>query len=170
MKKLILMRHAKAERHGEDDTDQGRALHRKGVAAVKKVGAYLQSEGHRPELIVHSSSKRTTQTAWELCNHIDPQPMTMRLDALYLANPKNILDVIQGTESTVETLMLVGHSPGIADLAVNLAGVNTGDVSAADLRVFPTSAIAILMIDTMNWGSAWNLARTWRRWSRPILP
>lgn len=154
MKKLILMRHARAERKGADGTDQGRVLHRKGINAIAKIGAYLQNEGHRPGLIVHSSAKRTTQTAWELCDILTPQPMTMGLDALYLADPKAILETIQGTESTIDTLMLVGHSPGIADTALAMVDMKTSDVSADALRAFPPAAIAILHIDVTNWGVA----------------
>jgi phosphohistidine phosphatase len=154
MKKLILMRHAKAQRHATDDTDEGRSLHRKGIIAVNKVGAYLQVEGHRPNLIVHSSAKRTTETAFALCDHLNPQPMTMGLDALYLAPPALILDVIQSTESTIDCLMLVGHNPGIADLAVDMADPSNQDISKRTLRAFPTAATAIYHLDIERWSAA----------------
>jgi phosphohistidine phosphatase len=154
MKKLILMRHAKAARHGDDDTDEGRPLHRKGIAALNKVGAYLQAESLRPNLIVHSNAKRTTETAFGLCDHLDPQPMALGFDALYLAASSQILNVIHGTESTINCLMVVGHNPGIADLALDLNDGANSDISLMQLRTFPTSAVAVFQLDIERWSAA----------------
>jgi len=154
MKKLILMRHAKAQRHGDDDTDKGRPLHRKGIAAVNKVGAHLQAEGHRSSLIIHSNAKRTIETAFGLCDYLDPQPMTLGLEALYLASSSQILNVIHGTESTIDNLMVVGHNPGIADLALELNDGSNSDIALMALRAFPPSAVAIFQFDIERWSAA----------------
>jgi phosphohistidine phosphatase len=155
MKKLILMRHARAERHGEDGRDENRALHPKGAAIVKKVGAYLQAEGHRPQLVMHSSAKRTTQTAWGLCECFNPSPMSEGLDALYLATAPDIINIVGRTEPTVETLVIVGHNPGIGDLTMALlADQQTNDISRSDIQAFPPAAFAIFELDIDNWHAA----------------
>jgi len=157
MKKLILVRHARAERHGEDGRDESRALHPKGHTAVDKVGAYLQDEGHKPQLVIHSAAKRTTQTAWGLCECFDPSPMSEGLDALYLAAAHETFDVIERTEDTVETLMIVGHNPGIADLTMQLlAGQPLGNIARSDIQAFPPAAFAVFELDIDQWHGAKN--------------
>ena len=151
MKRLILMRHAKAERHSPDGDDKSRPLHRKGHSDADKIGGFLQEMGVLPSLIIHSTAERTKETAWTVCAHLAPQPMTEGLDSLYLATSDSLLQAIRQTEATVETLMVVGHNPGIADLTLSMIGGATGDVSTAEIMAFPTAALAIIDLPVDDW-------------------
>jgi len=154
MKRLILMRHARAETRGEDGGDKSRALHPKGLTTAQKAGRYLRETGCKPELIIHSSATRTVQTAWALCEELEPAPMTEGLNALYLAAADEVLKVIRHTEPTVNTLIVVGHNPGISDLTINLIDGQASDVSLAEIRAFPPNAFSMFDLDINSWVAA----------------
>ena len=154
MKRLILMRHARAERRGEDGSDEGRALHPKGLTTAQKAGRYLREEGYKPELIIHSNAKRTVQTAWAVCEELKPAPMTEGLNALYLAPAEDVLKIIRRTEPTVNTLIVVGHNPGISDLTINLMDRQASDIPLAEIMAFPPNAFSMFDLDIDHWVAA----------------
>jgi phosphohistidine phosphatase len=80
--------------------------------------------------------------------------MALGFDALYLAAPSQILNVIHGTESTIDSLMVVGHNPGLADLAFEMNDGSNSDISLMQLRAFPTSAVAVFQLDIERWSAA----------------
>ncbi len=113
--RLYLLRHAEAAATGIDWRDTSRELTRGGRAQARAVAEVLA--GQRVELVLCSSAARTRQTA-ELLQL--PAPVRY-LDRLYNAGSRQLLAELAGVEDQVRTVLLVGHAPGIAALAVNLA-------------------------------------------------
>ncbi len=120
MHQLILMRHAKAERARAGLADHERALTPEGGKAAAAMGSRLHAQGVAPDVVLVSSARRTRETleaigAWE------DQPNIEVMDGLYMAPCAQLRDIIRELRETVRSVLVVGHNPGIHDLAVDLA-------------------------------------------------
>src|SRR5947199_2915835 len=119
MLRLLLFRHAKTAREAGGG-DHDRPLTRRGEEDSKRIGRYLTDEQLLADLAIASDSRRTRQTL-DLALEAGNQHPRSRLErAVYLAEPHTLLDVIRRTPVEVRTLMLIGHAPGMADLAALL--------------------------------------------------
>ena len=150
-KRLILLRHAKSAWDNQDIADFDRPLANRGRKAAPIVGAYLARKQYVPELVLCSSAKRASETL-DLTIAGWPKPPTVKkLKSLYLAMPREMLKRLQTAGEAYGSGMLVGHNPGIADLANWL--VQSGDPAAraALSRKFPTSAVAVIDFDVEDW-------------------
>jgi len=150
-RRLLLLRHAKAEPGDPEQGDHERALARRGRRDAKRVGAAMAKRGLAPDQVLCSSARRTRETLDRVLPHL-PAGLALTVDRqLYLASPEEILARIALVEERVRCLLVVGHNPGIAALAEQLAG--RGDSAAlARLRSkFPTGALAELEVDAPRW-------------------
>jgi phosphohistidine phosphatase len=80
------------------------------------------------------------------------QPQVELLDELYGAEPAQLLQIIRMAEATDPArLMLIGHNPGMHELALMLAG--SGDASAKKALEdnLPTAGLAILDFAIDDW-------------------
>ncbi|MEN7342366.1 MAG: histidine phosphatase family protein [Pseudomonadota bacterium] len=141
---LTLLRHAKSEWGLEGLTDKQRPLNRRGERDAPEMGRRLKAAGVRPSLIVCSAAQRTVQTARLFAGAIGfPEEFIHRESALYLASAAGILDLIEQQESTFQNLVVVGHNPGISELAETLSdGLTTH---------MPTAAMLTLQAETDDW-------------------
>ena len=149
---LMLLRHAKAESHGATD-DFERALTERGEDEAARLGRYLKRTGYSPTHAIVSSAKRTTQTFEIVSSNIGGNvPARFERD-LYNATGSELCEVVAGAETT-QTLMIVGHNPGILEVALSLA--QEGDLSDLDrLRSrFPPCALAVLTFSGDDWRDA----------------
>lgn len=141
--KLILMRHAKS---GWDDptlSDHQRGLNPRGQISAPAVGAWLQAKGHLPDLVLSSDPTRTRETWVGL--GIEAEERFLR--DLYLAQSHTMLEVLrQG--GAAQTVLMLGHSPGIAEFAQSLAKRAPQD---GDFRRYPTCATTVFQFNTQNW-------------------
>src|SRR5215203_3123231 len=114
-RQLVLIRHAKS---GEGAIDRDRPLAERGVAEAPAVGRWLAAQGIAPDRVVVSPARRARQT-WELtAAELGPVP---ELDErVYRNTVEALLEIIRGTPGEVTTLAIVGHNPGIQDLAITL--------------------------------------------------
>ena len=117
MKRLILMRHAKTESWTEGVDDHGRALTPIGHKAAAAMAAALSTEGWTPEKSVVSSARRTRET-WGHLSVAFPFAEMVIEENLYLAGERGISEIISDHDG-VETLMIVGHNPGLHDLGLS---------------------------------------------------
>ncbi|PST17377.1 histidine phosphatase family protein [Mesorhizobium plurifarium] len=149
-RRLMLLRHAKSA-WPEGVADHRRPLSERGRKAAPVVGAFMARRGLAPDLALVSTARRAQET-WELVAGALPHEVAVR-DAvgIYEVAATAILDVIRKIEPAVEKLLLVGHNPGMADLALLLAG--RGDEAALErLREkFPTAGLAVLDFDIERW-------------------
>lgn len=155
MKRLLLLRHAKTEPGGAGIDDHERALMARGREDAPKLGRYIRDKDYAPELIFSSTSRRTIQTV-ELVTDVLPGAAHVDyLGALYLAEPEVILSVIRLAPDKIKTVMVVGHNPGMEQLATALARepVKRKEKDRFDLieEKFPTAALAVLDFDVTRW-------------------
>jgi phosphohistidine phosphatase len=151
MRRLILFRHAKAERPGPGMDDRDRALEPRGRHDAKVIGGYLVHHGFAPDLVVLSPSHRTLET-WEHARTAFARlPKTIEDARLYDASPQTILDVIRDTSAAAHSVMLIGHNPGLHDVARLL--IASGDIEHREKlnEDFPTSALAVIDFALDDW-------------------
>jgi phosphohistidine phosphatase len=138
MKRLIVMRHAKAER-GEGKADYDRALEPRGWTDAERVGAALAAQRLLPDVVLCSAARRTRETFAAILPHIAGDCRVEFRRALYEAETSGLREAVRTTNGTI--VLLIGHNPAIQGLAVLFAGQHA---SAALLRAsFPTSQAAV---------------------------
>ncbi len=120
MRQLLLLRHAKSAWDDPALPDHARGLSPKGRRAAAQMRAAIHSLGLVPDVVLVSTARRTMQTL-EAIEPWDEMPIIEPLDRLYLASAAQLLGVLHGVASTVRSLMLVGHNPGLHELAIALA-------------------------------------------------
>ena len=144
MRTLILFRHAKAVRAHEADSDEARGLTGRGRREAALAGAAMGDAGLNPKLALVSSAQRTRETAeFGLQNFA----LETRIeDALYHAALEGIWDAF--TASEAESVVVVGHNPGIGELVSTLVHqAHDGSKLAREFSGhFPTAAFAAFEI------------------------
>lgn len=139
---LLLMRHGKSDYPG-GVTDHDRPLAPRGIRQAADTGVWLLETYGKVDAILSSSAVRAVQTAE--ATGIDA-PLDAA-DEIYDASPQEILDAIRPTPDTVDTLLVVGHAPGIPALAVRLGGPESADDAVEAVHEsFPTCAVAVLTV------------------------
>jgi phosphohistidine phosphatase len=142
MKRLYLLRHAKSSWDDPTLADHDRPLAPRGRRAARVLAGHLQREGVAPELVLCSSSRRTRQTLKRIKAALRDKADVQIESELYAASAAELLEVLHEVPDEVKSVMLIGHNPGIQDLAVSLA---RGGPEIARVRSkFPTAALATL--------------------------
>jgi phosphohistidine phosphatase len=120
--RLTLIRHGNAEWKDASIADFERPLNRRGISESEGIGKVLMEADLVPELLLVSSAKRTQQTA-EIVGRILglASRRVKQVEQLYLARAEVILSIAQGTGPKVHHLAIVGHNPGLSELARNFA-------------------------------------------------
>lgn len=150
MRRLLLLRHAKAERLS-GVRDQDRRLAERGRHDAPRVGAYMSRHGFVPDRVIVSTSARTRET-WQLvAAAMDGAPDAEFDDRIYEASAQTLLDIVKETDPDTGTLMLVGHNPGMQELASMLVATGDIDVRQRLKEAFPTSALAIIDFKLKRW-------------------
>jgi phosphohistidine phosphatase len=144
MRTLILLRHAKAVRAHEADSDEARGLTGRGRRDAAAAGVAMASAGLKPTLALVSSSERTRQTA--AYGLADFGLETRFEDALYHAAPESLWDAFSASDA--ESVVIVGHNPGIGELVSKLVHqAHDGSKLAREFSGhFPTAAFAAFEI------------------------
>jgi phosphohistidine phosphatase len=151
MKTLILMRHAKSAWSDPSQKDIDRPLNGRGRKSAPRMGAWLADAGYRPEVVLCSTAQRARETLELVATSLPASFTIEHARALYMAAPREMLTEIAKVPAMAETVMLVGHNPGMGSLASLLAG--GGDAKAlGNLHgKFPTAAIAVIGFDVEKW-------------------
>ena len=148
-KTLILFRHAKSS-WSEGVEDHERPLAERGRKAAPLMAKWLADKGLKPTIALVSTSRRRQET-WSL---IAPElgKITKRdVGEIYEAPAERILDAIHAVEPSVESLIIVGHNPGMEDLARLLIKGDGGEAGARMRRKFPTAGVAVLDLPVDDW-------------------
>lgn len=147
--KLILMRHAKS---GWDDptlSDHQRGLTARGEGAAAAIGQWLAAGGHVPDVVLSSDAARTRAT-WDHLQLAASQGAVPQFTRdLYLASAAMILHRIQRVEDA-STVMVIGHNPGIGELAVALLAQPAED---SEIYRYPTCATSVITFEAEDWSS-----------------
>ncbi|WP_158807533.1 histidine phosphatase family protein [Beijerinckia sp. L45] len=149
---LLLLRHAKAV--GQTGDDFARVLTDKGHAGAARLGTFLADKRLVPDRALVSPSARTRQTLADLQTTIGRAVPATEDATLYNATRQTLRDTLRGMDAAVKTLMIIGHNPGIAELALKLA--DSGDLQTFDAMrsSFPPCSLAVIVFDHGDWEDA----------------
>lgn len=154
MKRLILLRHAKAVQaspHG----DHARALNPRGRSDAENIGRAMRARGLQPDLVLCSPAARTKETWERAAPQLAAAPPVEFAEALYLTPASMILDLLRKTGDAVRVLLVIGHNPGLEGaIAELLRAPQNADERARHatlIEKFPTGAFAVLDCDIAHW-------------------
>lgn len=151
MRHLILLRHAKTERQSDSGEDHDRRIDARGRGDSALIGAWLAAQHPQPELALISDATRTHET-WEIVgSHLSGCGAEF-LDTLYLASAMKIFKTIRRAPNSVVSLLVLGHNPGLHELAWNLAGEANATERAALAENLPTCGAVVLEYPVSTWG------------------
>jgi len=131
--------------------DQSRGLIDRGCKDAAKIGDYMAGHGLVPDRVVVSPAARCQETWKYAADAFGPAPPAISSEKLYDATPHAILGVVKDTPVNAHTLLIVGHNPGLHELALML--IASGDIDARErLREkLPTSGLVIIDFALDNW-------------------
>ena len=121
MRQLLLLRHAKSSWDERELPDHERPLNPRGRRAALAMRDAMERLGLAPDLVLVSSSVRTVQTLEALEPWADT-PLVERMESLYNASASMLLDTLRDVKETVRSVLIVGHNPGVHELAMSLVG------------------------------------------------
>jgi phosphohistidine phosphatase len=141
--KLLLLRHGKSSWDDPSLADFDRPLAPRARKAAERMGRELAARNWLPQLALVSPAARTRET-WELVTAALLGSVSADFpDSLYDASAGDVLSEIHRTPKAVKTLLVLGHNPGLEDLARRFAGANSEAKALQQLREkFPTAALA----------------------------
>lgn len=140
MKKLLLVRHAKAT-HETGFVDFERPLKPSGLQDAAIMAGRLKEASHVPQLLVASPALRTLSTANVLSQHLEV-PAAEEILGIYDAGQNQLVDIINGLNDAYNFIGLVGHNPGIGQVLYYLTG---------ETRDVPPGAVAVIEFDAESW-------------------
>lgn len=123
MKRLTLVRHAKSSWRNPDLPDFERPLNHRGERDAPHMGRRLAERGLAPELLLASPARRTRLTAEAIAEQLAVDMARITFDErIYLATAGELIKLLQAIDEELLDVLLVGHNPGITDLANYLVG------------------------------------------------
>jgi phosphohistidine phosphatase len=146
MHRLHLLRHAKSSRD-EAGEDRDRPLSRRGREAARLVGETLPAALGRVDLVLCSSARRTEETAELVLAGFALPPRILFEDELYLGGHAALLRRLSRLDEADGTVLVIGHNPGLHELALRLAAADSPAYRGLAAGKFPTTARASFAID-----------------------
>ena len=145
--RLLLLRHAKAVPPDTGATDASRSLASRGERDAHLIAARLRERGTRLDAMITSPARRTMHTAEIVAAALDyPRERIVVDGRLYLASPVDTLAVIAAFDPTCASALIVGHNPGLSELAAALCP----ELGEIDL---PTCGLVALDAASPDWAS-----------------
>ena len=141
MHMLHLLRHAKSS-WKEELEDHERPLNRRGREAARRVGQALPAAVGALDLVLCSSARRTRETLELIIAELAARPRIVLEDELYEASKDQLMDCLRRLAEETGNVLLIGHNPGLHELAMAIADTNTAAFRALSSGKFPTAARA----------------------------
>jgi phosphohistidine phosphatase len=155
MRQLLLLRHAKSSWNDPGQADHDRPLNRRGREAAGRMAETFRRLHLAPELVLVSTARRTRETLAAL-EPFEGSVLIDPLESLYLAPAEKMLELLRATPETVRSVLLVGHNPGMQNLALGLAGAAAragGSAAALGLAAgYPACALTEFAVASPWWG------------------
>jgi phosphohistidine phosphatase len=145
MQRLILLRHGKAESTAGAGGDFERGLTERGRREAVLIGQALAQTGYAPDLVLVSTARRAMET-WEAAQSAFPKARMAPARELYHASADALAEAIDTAGESVGALMVVGHNPGLHELALTLMVSPKGRAESALAESFPTAAAAVFQL------------------------
>ena len=135
------MRHAKSSWKDSTLPDRDRPLNKRGVGACRLMGTLLREKGLIPDKIICSTALRARETVEGLLEVLSIEEVEYS-DALYQAEVEDMIEQLQGLPDEIESVMLVGHNPGMDEFL---------DVICHEQEHMPTAAVAEIEFNLAHW-------------------
>ncbi len=148
MKKLGLLRHAKSDWDDMSLRDFDRGLNERGRKGAALMGTHIAGYGAAWDLVLASPAERVRRTLE--ASGLDV-PVQFEDDA-YLADSSTLITLLSAMDDGADAILLVGHNPGLQDLALDLAAPGGDDRLLREIAdKFPTAAFAVFELDIDRW-------------------
>ena len=159
MRRLMLLRHAKTETDAPSGRDQDRRLDDRGHKDAARIGDWMAEHPPFPDTVLVSPAVRAKQTwdiAWEAMKDRVDEPRVEFVPDLYGADPGQLLETIRTATipANPKHLLLVGHNPGMHELALMLVGSGDAAGRKALADNLPTSGLAVFDFAIDDWADA----------------
>jgi phosphohistidine phosphatase len=142
MKTLLVLRHAKSSWDDAALDDHERPLNKRGRRDAPRMGELVREHGLIPDVVISSDAVRARLTAEAVVEAARYAGAILLDRRLYLAGPADILSLLRTVGEKAETVMIVGHNPGLEELVAQLTG---------DWQNLPTAALAQIVLPIDRW-------------------
>jgi phosphohistidine phosphatase len=142
MKTLLVLRHAKSSWDDAALDDHERPLNKRGRRDAPRMGALVREHGLIPDVVISSDAVRARLTAEAVVEAARYAGEILLDRRLYMAGPADILSLLRTVGEKAETVMIVGHNPGLEELVAQLTG---------DWQDLPTAALAQIVLPIDQW-------------------
>jgi phosphohistidine phosphatase len=150
MGRLLLLRHSKTERGAAGGRDRDRKLTARGRADAPAIGAYMVRHRLLPDLALVSPAVRAEETFELAAAEFKKQPRVVWEERIYNASAETLLRLVCET-GAAETLLLVGHNPGLHDLALRLVASGDTEMRERLNEKLPTSGLVVIDFAVDEW-------------------
>lgn len=153
MKTLAILRHGKSSWSDPDLADFDRPLNKRGERASRSIGRELRRRDLVFDLVIASPAKRVVETIAHLSRGYEQALQPQWDERVYEADATRLLQVLREVDAGHDLVLLVGHNPGLQELASILVNAFSPARSAL-LDHFPTAALAVLRLPAGDWTNA----------------
>jgi len=158
MKTLLVLRHAKSSWNDSALGDHERPLNERGRRDGPRMGQLIREYGLIPDVVISSDAVRAQLTAQAVAEAAGYAGEILADPRLYIASPGDILSLLRTAPENAETILIVGHNPGLEELIEQLTG---------ERQDLPTAALAQIVLAIDRWrdlklSSRGTLAGHWR--------
>jgi len=144
MKTILLLRHAKSSWKDATLSDHERPLNKRGRRDAPRIGALIEEQQLRPDLILSSTAKRALLTAEAVAEACGGETPLAKQDELYLAVSATYIETARYLDDGFKRVLMVGHNPGISDLLYRLSSQD---------EIMPTAALAQIELPIERWSA-----------------
>jgi len=141
MSELYLLRHAKAVSADTGARDSDRVLDARGRDGARAIARWIVRTGLQPDLVLCSTAARTRETLDLIVDAFPRRPDIRFEGELYLASADRLMARLRGVAAETQRLMMVGHNPGLHELAQSLADTTTGPLASRLGTNLPTAGL-----------------------------
>jgi phosphohistidine phosphatase len=151
-KRLHLLRHAKSSWDDPTLTDHDRPLSRRGEEAGARLASWIAEHGPIPQLVLCSTATRARRTLELVLPSLD-EPVVAFEDGLYQASAARLVERVASLDDALDDVLLVGHNPGLHDLALGLSAGSPSGERDRIVAKLPTGALVTVELDP-DWAAA----------------
>ena len=166
MKRILLLRHAKSDWKDYTLADFDRPLSPRGRKAAPSIAAWMRRHDLLPDRVLCSAARRTAET-WERMAPVLEQVPVVHRRALYHASTDAILKQLVVQDDKTNTVLVVGHNPGIAEFAYRYSVFGVEKMIARIRRKYPTGALAVISFQISSWADLPGASGTLEHFVRP---
>jgi phosphohistidine phosphatase len=142
MKTLLVLRHAKSSWNHPELDDHERPLNERGRRDGPRMGELMRKYGLMPDILISSDAVRAQLTAGAVAEAARYAGEILLDPRLYMASPADILSLLRTVRENAETVMIIGHNPGLEELVERLTG---------ERQDLPTAALAHIVLEIAHW-------------------